>query len=395
MLHISRRARVILDVMFGVAVVMAVISTLGVMETGIWRDIVLLVAAAATVACWVAWRRQRLDRSRTVVLLAIAAGVTMLAGDGQGGLPLIFVVLAVVVVEHGARAGLLTALGITTSASLMMAFVYDRSALDNLLQSVAAFVLLGLGIALGMLLREVDQARRENARLLGELRTSFQAEKDHVLADERARAARDLHDGLGHQLTAIRMGLDFAERVRGRDDEAAWEEIARCRDLSVVALDRMRVWVRALDPIPVQALTDAGAFEAVAEAFRGTGLEVRVTTSGADQPLDRETALFALRVAQEGLTNALRHAGARRVELAVDHRDTLTITLTDDGGSSDAEPSDADPGVARPEQVQLGYGLRALSERARVLGGSVEAGWTPRGFRLSAQVPAGREVVAA
>ncbi len=373
---------------------MAMLSVTSVPDDLPWRAPAIVAAAALTVVCWVAWRRQRADGSRRVLWLTLSAVVTLLVGDGSGMMPLMFVVLAVLVVEHGPVAGALAALGVTAAASIVMAVAYQQPLLENLAQSVAALILLGIGVAIGQLLREVDQARRENERLLAEVRTSFQTEKDLVLAEERARAARDLHDGLGHQLTAIRMGLDFAERMRSRDDRAAWDEVIRCRDLSVVALDRMRVWVRALDPIQVEALTGAAAFEEVAEAFRGTGLDVRVQTSGADLPLDRETALFALRVAQEGLTNALRHAGARRVDLVVDQGDTLSIVLTDDGSRDENDEPGSAWGSDHADTVAPGYGLRALSERARGLGGTVTAGWHDGGFRLQARIPVARAVPA-
>lgn len=133
--------------------------------------------------------------------------------------------------------------------------------------------------------------------------------------------------------------------------------------------------VAALDP--VGSLTGTAALEAVADAFRGTGLEVSVTTLGAEQPLDRERALFCLRVMQEGLTNALRHGGAHRVDLVVDHADGLTLTLTDDGSAP--ETGDA--------EVATGYGLRSLTQQATRLGGDIDAGWSPDGFRLRAHLP--------
>lgn len=306
----------------------------------------------------------------------VTAGLSLAFSDGPGSLPVIFLTLAMLVVEYGAVAGLVASTVIVAMLATTMALWYQQPWQSLLIQTVAAALLLGIGLLVGQLLREVDRARRENVRLLEELRASLETEKDLVLAEERARAARDLHDGLGHQLTAIRMGLDYAERMHGRDDAAAREEVARCRDLSVVALDRMRVWVRALDPIAVHALTDSAAFEAVADAFRGTGLDVRVQTSGTDRPLDRATSLFALRVAQEGLTNALRHAGARHVDLVVSHGDSLTMTLTDDGVRSDED-----------DRFTPGYGLRALAQRASALGGTVTAGWCAEGFRLRAELP--------
>jgi signal transduction histidine kinase len=300
-----------------------------------------------------------------------------LVGDGPSGLPLFFVALIVLIVEHGSLAGLAAVAALVIGLVLVMAVAYRRPLEDIVPQSIGVLVLLALGLLIAQLVRETDQSRRENARLLAELRASLDSEKDLVLAQERARSASDLHDGLGHQLTAIQMGLDFADRMRTRDPHAAWEEVGRARDLSAVALDRMRVWVRALDPVPVGSLTGTAALEAVADAFRGTGLGVSVTTLGAEQPLDRERALFCLRVVQEGLTNALRHGGARRVDLVVDHADGLTLTLTDDGSAP--ETGDA--------EVATGYGLRSLTQRATRLGGDIDAGWSPDGFRLRAHLP--------
>ncbi len=377
MLHISKRARLMLDLLFGAGVASALLTVVGVAIEISWvRSAAALVVLIGAIAAWVTWRRG-VAQERAVIVLIVCATVLPLVGDGSGVLPLFFVALVVLMVERGPRAGIIAAAALIVGTWLLMALVYHQPAERLVPQVIGTVALLGLGPLIAQLVRETDQARRENERLLAELRASLDSEKDHVLAQERARSASDLHDGLGHQLTAMQMGLDFADRMRTRDPDAAWEEVARARDLSAAALDRMRVWVRALDPVPVGSLTGTAAFEAVADAFRGTGLEVNVTTVGAEQPLDRERALFCLRVVQEGLTNALRHGGARRVDLGVDHADGLTLTLTDDGTAPETT------GYA----VATGYGLRSLAERAGRLGGDVDAGWSDDGFRLRAHLP--------
>lgn len=378
MLNISKRARLMLDLLFGVSAALALLMALDVgLEMWWGRGVAVALAVLAAVGAWVTWRRHDGAADRAVLVLVSCAFVVALVGDGPSGLPFFFVALIVLIVEHGSLAGLAAAAALVIGLVLVMAVAYRRPLDDIVPQSIGVLVLLALGLLIAQLVRETDQSRRENARLLAELRASLDSEKDLVLAQERARSASDLHDGLGHQLTAIQMGLDFADRMRTRDPHAAWEEVGRARDLSAVALDRMRVWVRALDPVPVGSLTGTAALEAVADAFRGTGLEVSVTTLGAEQPLDRERALFCLRVVQEGLTNALRHGGARRVDLVVDHADGLTLTLTDDGSAP--ETGDA--------EVATGYGLRSLTQRATRLGGDIDAGWSPDGFRLRAHLP--------
>ena len=378
MLNISGRARLMLDLLFGAGVVFALITAWSIGQQLSWlRAAALVLAVAAAIGAWVTWRRHE-GASDTAVLVLMGCALTVtLVGDGPLVLPLFFVSLVVLMVERGPLAGLLASAVLVVGSALLMALVYRQPVSNVAGQTLAALVLLGLGLLLAQVVREADQSRRENARLLEELRASLDSEKDHVLAQERARSASDLHDGLGHQLTAIQMSLDFADRMRTRDAAAAWDEVARARDLSAVALDRMRIWVRALDPVPVGALTGTAALEAVADAFRGTGLEVNVTTQGTERTLDRERALFCLRVVQEGLTNALRHGGARRVDLVVDHANGITLTLTDDGSAPEA----AEHGI------ETGYGLRSLSERARQLGGNVGAGWSDAGFRLRAHLP--------
>lgn len=376
MLHISARARRLLDVLLGVGVV----SSLFTAVTVAWKLTLLqgLVSGTATLgalACWVLWRRG--GGSRWVVSLAVAGAIATVTSDGAGALPLLFVCLAVLMVERGARAAVVLVASSALGSAVLMAMVHARSPLAVLAQTTGVVLILGYALLVGQLLRETDLARRHNERLLAQQRAAAEVEKDHVLAQERTRSAGALHDGLGHQLTAMRLSLDVAERLRRTDPDMAWAEVARAGDLATMGLDRMRTWVRALDPVSVGALTDVAALEAVADSFRGTGLDVEVVTIGESSPLDRTRGLFCLRVVQEGLTNALRHGGAGQVRIDVDRTPaSLRLTLTDDG-----EPPDDG------QQPQPSYGLRTLHGRAEELGGSVCAGWTGDGFRLIAEVP--------
>ena len=292
-------------------------------------------------------------------------------------LPLLFVSLAVLIVERGYRAALVLATSFLVVAALTIAVVYGRPPADVVAQTIGIVLFLGYGVLMGQVLREATTARRENERLLAELRASVETEKDLALTSERTRAAAALHDGLGHQLTAIRMSLDIALARWDAQPQVAHAEVRRAGDLSTMALDRMRTWSRALDPVSVGALTDVAAFEAIADSFRDTGLEVVVETAGESRPLARDQALFCLRVVQEGLTNALRHGGAGRAHIRVAHdRRELTLTCSDDG-----EPPEGSA------EVVEGFGLRSLRERAEGLGGTVRAGWSVDGFRLCATLP--------
>lgn len=376
MLRISARARLLLDVLFAVGVVSALFTAVTVAwKLSVPQGVVMGAATLGSLACWVLWRRG--GSRRWVVALAVAGAAAVLTSDGPGGLPLLFICLAVLMVEHGARAAIVLVTGLVMGSAAYVATVHAREPLDVLSQTIGVVLILGYGLLVGQLLRETDLARRHNEQLLTEQLASAEVEKDHVLAQERTRSAAALHDGLGHQLTAIRMSLDVGERLRRTDHDAAWAEVNRAGDLATMALDRMRTWVRALDPVSVGTLTDVAALEAVAASFRDTGLNVEVRTLGESSQLDRARGLFCLRVVQEGLTNALRHGGASQVLIDVHRtRDSLVLTLTDDG-----EPPD------NGRLLNSGYGLRTLRERAEELGGTVSAGWVDDGFRLRTEVP--------
>src|SRR5699024_11598913 len=123
-----------------------------------------------------------------------------------------------------------------------------------------------------------------------------------------------------YRLTLISISLEFARRTRQSDPEAAWGEIDTADATSREAMTEMRTWVRALSPVRDADATGAAAFEAIAESFRGSGLEVGVETSGEDVPLRQEASLLMYRTVQEGLTNALRHGRYRPVRITFDTR---------------------------------------------------------------------------
>jgi len=248
------------------------------------------------------------------------------------------------------------------------------------------FLLLGVGF--GSLLRDLELARRlvarhgaELARANEQLRASIATERELVLAQERARSARDLHDGLGHRLTLVAMSLDFAQRTRAKDPDRAGAEVSTAATTNSLALDEMRLWVRALDPpAPDTDVGGAAAFEAIAGAFRGTGLQVNVSHEGSEESLPGPIAVFATRLIQEGLTNVLRHASATAVDIDIRQSPhQVRVALRDNGD-------------VRSSTVHEGFGLRSLRTRAEELGGRLTFGPTVRGgWGIAAVLPLGAE----
>ncbi|GAA1571522.1 hypothetical protein GCM10009827_111820 [Dactylosporangium maewongense] len=168
-------------------------------------------------------------------------------------------------------------------------------------------------------------------------------------AAERGRVARDLHDSLGHHLTAVSIQLEKAAAFRERDPVAADQSVRAARDSAARALHEVRGAVRALSA----PFSLTGALADLA----GEGVDVAVLGDEPDLPLAARIAVF--RAAQEGVTNARRHAGAGRV----------TVRATFGGGTARLVVADDGHGFAAG--AAEGFGLRGMRERLAAVGGSV------------------------
>lgn len=352
-----------------------------------WLGILSGCLLGLIVWVWVLRGRRPADRRLAPLLLVAAAAFSFLPLVGVAAV--LLVVFATLVVAFANRTR--TALGLVVTYSVAFAvnmiITFEPTALDVVGQTGALLLLNLLGLAVGRLIHATEAARAEAAAtgvtLLQanvRLQHALDVERELVLAEERARSARELHDGLGHRLTLVSMALEFAERSRGRDEQAGWAEIAHAAQTNRAALEDIRLWARALDPPVVAAgVSGVDAFDAIAATFRGTGLDVRVGHRGDPHPLAPDISLFTTRFIQEGLTNVLRHASAGRVDIEVLQSPAqLRLSLGDDGVGATATSD--------------GYGLRSLRERARLIDGQVLVGHSALGgFELTAVLPLRRE----
>jgi signal transduction histidine kinase len=181
---------------------------------------------------------------------------------------------------------------------------------------------------------------------------------------ERARIARDLHDGVGQNLTALLVGLRTIEDAG--DVATAGARARELRELASAAHGEVRRLARGLRPVALEELGLVPAVERLCEDFQRThGVEV---TLRLDPPLaarldpGAETALY--RIVQEGLANVARHARARAVELLFrKDGEGLLLALRDDGRGFDAADLEA------LEGREGSFGLGSMRERALMLGG--------------------------
>ena len=179
---------------------------------------------------------------------------------------------------------------------------------------------------------------------------------------ERNRLAREIHDTLGHTLTGIIMGADAGLALFEVAPEESKKRIQVVAQSARDGLTDVRRSIKALRPDALERANLAEALEGLVENFRLT-TSARIEYFQEAQALkldsDEEDALY--RVVQEGLTNAVRHGRADRIE----------IRITRSGDMVDVSVRDNGTGCARPEE---GFGLRHMRERLQMLGGTLSFG---------------------
>lgn len=204
---------------------------------------------------------------------------------------------------------------------------------------------------------------------------------------ERNRLAREIHDSLGHHLTVVSVQLEAAELVLDRDPEDARRRIARVKELAREGLAEVRRSVGALraSPLDGRPLGAAirGLFDAAGPLGEPGSPRAALRTEGEPRELPEATELTLYRAAQEGLTNARRHARASSVEVVLDYREPSCVRLTvSDDGVGAVDPH-------RGEGVSAGgFGLLGLRERVQLTGGRMDVRSRPgEGFVLGVEVP--------
>jgi signal transduction histidine kinase len=195
-------------------------------------------------------------------------------------------------------------------------------------------------------------------------RLNEQARQAAVL-EERNRIARDIHDTLAQGLTGVIVNLEAASRtLKKHSVDLALEHIEHARSLAQAGLDEARLSVRALRPDALQQGDLAHALRTLVDRVQGSGsLNARFAVVGEKVPLPSDVESELLRIAQEGVTNVLKHARAGRVELKlVFGGDSVRLTIADDGVGFNAN--------AHHE----GFGLLGMRERAERIGARLLVG---------------------
>jgi signal transduction histidine kinase len=210
-----------------------------------------------------------------------------------------------------------------------------------------------------------------------ELAEALEAERDRVVEatrTERDRLRRDLHDGLGPSLSGVRLGLlALHDALASGDTATSAELLERIRAEVDATVGEVR---RIIDGFRPAVLDDTGLAGALRRDAAGAAGGVHVDVAVADlPPLPAQVETAAYRIAQEALTNVLRHAQAStaRITLAVDSG-ALTVQVADDGAGIDSP-------------VRHGVGLASMRRRAEALGGALTLTSNDHGTTVLATLP--------
>jgi len=253
------------------------------------------------------------------------------------------------------------------------------NALGTMLFNSVAYLLVGM---LGHSIRQTELARRDNQELVEILQTVQKQLQELAVVEERNRLAREIHDGLGHYLTATTMQIQGAKALlestgAATQAPAALDALGKAEALLQEALADVRRSVRALRAAPTESRSLPGAIgDLVAECRAAGGLATKFDLLGTPRPLNPQVELTLYRAAQEGLTNVRKHAQAASV----------SVVLWYDAGKVGLRIADDGQGLG---EALHGYGLLGLRERVQIVGGAVGIDSAPgQGCRLEVEIPA-------
>ncbi|WP_018263861.1 sensor histidine kinase [Methylobacterium sp. WSM2598] len=240
----------------------------------------------------------------------------------------------------------------------------------------------GEGAVLHGVIADIEPRKRAEAAHHDLLRRLAQAQED-----EQRRIARELHDQVGQTVTGLSLGLKGLEDLlaRGPSPPRARDQV---RWLQGLAGEIGRDIHRTASDLRPSALDDLGLVNALAAlgadwtARYGLGVDVQAFGLSARLPLEVETAMY--RVAQEALTNVLKHARATHVSVVLERRgERLGVVIEDDGTGFDPEAC-APPAEGRPRRL----GLSSIRERLSLIGGTLRVESAPgSGTTLFIDVP--------
>ncbi len=327
----------------------------------------------------------RVSVAEVVALPLVAAGITLTVILVWNE-PVIYIVLPVLM-WSALRGGFSLASTTGLATALVAEFAVAHGHADRVfpgMSTTARLLYLQLFLAVALLsalLLAVEVGERVRAqRALRKMEQARLAQRIDGLAAsaaERRRIARDVHDIVGHALNAVILQAGGARRMLGVDSVRSRELIESIERTGRDAFHDLDAALGLVDATPDldpgRSLADLPDLVA---SLRDAGLTVDLAVDGPERPVPRIVARSAFRIAQEALTNVVKHGGGARASVLVAYEpDVLHLVIADDGRGAVRAPNG-------------GRGLIGMRERVSVLGGRIETGpGEGGGFVVRASLP--------
>jgi signal transduction histidine kinase len=199
--------------------------------------------------------------------------------------------------------------------------------------------------------------------------------------EERARLARELHDGAGQTLTSLLVRLKTLEKKSPLPE--LQQELTNMQDIVSATIEQVRELAYQLRPVALDEFGLSKALESLVEDMtRSMEIKVDCECNLQDCAIPTETEVVLYRIAQEGLTNIIRHSKASHLKLCLrPANEGIMLSIEDDGIGFD-------PAKTSPGNGQRHLGLIGMRERAEILGGTLEVYTAPgRGTTMEVYVP--------
>ena len=333
------------------------------------------LATSVVVGVAVAWRRVHpmLFAPFIFTLLALQALLVLRPNGYAEVLVSLMALYGITAYATSRRAATLSGL-----ACLGLAVIVGTAGTDDPIGETVTFVVFGLVV---MLAGWVVHRQRDRAEAMRRERDRAEDRARAIAATERARIARELHDVVAHGMSVVVLQARGGRRMVERDPSRALEAFDDIEHVASECLDEMRLLLGILraepgvDTASLAPQPKLRELPALVARARGSGARVQLTVDGEQRDLAPAIELSAYRIAQEALTNSLKHAPGSAARIQLDYRpDALAVEVVDDG-----------PGM---RGTHRGNGLIGMRERVELFGGTLDAGTEPGGgFAVRALLP--------
>jgi signal transduction histidine kinase len=318
------------------------------------------------------------DHALLLVLTACAIGVTYFSGTGLGSI-LLMVLAGLLPWLLSLRVAVPWLIG-SNLATIPLFVGLDFTPLLAVVQALGYMGFSSFVFVTALVARQQAEAREEQRRLNAELRATRALLGESVRVNERTRISRELHDLLGHHLTALSLNLEVAGHLT--PEGRAREHVQQAHTLAKLLLTDVREAVSQLRE--GGAIDLAAALQPLSENV--PAIDIHMDIAGPLTIDDPERAHVLLRCTQEIITNAVRHANAHNLWISVRREGcNIIVDARDDGRGADL--------------LVAGNGLRGMRERLAQYGGDLRIETQPRphpeaGFRLRLTLPASATLAA-